>query len=1001
MKSLHSALADFTFEQLPPAWTTVDLASFSRGKSLWDYQQAALQNALKALWKYYGEDVMESPAEIASLPLPRNDERKRRFFQWYMDNRIELDEALNLGKKRDNTTMLAPFYPVEDNKISYHHLINRMGFWMATGSGKTLVIVKILELLYTLMQRREIPGHDVMVLTHREDLLQQLRDHVNDFNAGGRTPHIRLRELREYPEVKRGMGSLFADELTVFYYRSDNLSDEQKERIIDFRNYDNNGKWYVLLDEAHKGDREDSKRQHIYSILSRNGFLFNFSATFTDSRDIRSTAYEFNLASFIERGYGKHISLLKQENRAFRDKEDYTNEEKQRIVLQSLLMLAYVAKSRENLCTVANAPLFHRPLLLALVNSVNTEESDLKLFFRELERIAKGEITAQAFTAAKQVLRAELATFPQWLYESERFDLCAEIFDSLKKEDILRHVFNADEQGDIEVLIRPSNDKEMAFKLKTSDSPFALIKIGQTAEWLKVFLAGYEIVKGFEDESFFSRLNDADSEINLLMGSRSFYEGWDSNRPNVITFINIGVGTDARKFILQSVGRGVRIEPLPNRRRRLENLCNVGEADKTLYQQAKPYLSAVQSLFIFGTKREALAAVFDGLAQERMREEGIELALDVNESALCGYPLLIPVYRRLDGTLLVQQRNPRKFELQVAEQQQLRHYVDYLGDDRLLLARHGLMPQQIALLQQTLATPETYFNPHTTRRYGSYEIMLPRLAQYFAVIPNEVQGFKPLEEEIRHFKHIRVHLKDLEELRRKIDAVRRYKNPRAEKEELKNRLREKAIDIDEYTQAVEELAKTEQVKTFEHNGHRLHIKNIAAHYYLPLLHSDDDKIDYISRIITTPSEIRFVKQLEEYLKESPNLFEPYDWWLFSRAEETMDKIIIPYYDPIQNKIRDFHPDFIFWLVKGTEYTILFVDPKGMTVADYQHKIDGYKTLFRNAQGDNYRIFTYDTYQVKVALALYTDDANLSPLEYMEYWYDNPKTMLGSLMKNIR
>jgi type III restriction enzyme len=30
------------------------------------------------------------------------------------------------------------------------------------------------------------------------------------------------------------------------------------------------------------------------------------------------------------------------------------------------------------------------------------------------------------------------------------------------------------------------------------------------------------------------------------MGSRSFYEGWDSNRPNVANFINIGVGTDAR-----------------------------------------------------------------------------------------------------------------------------------------------------------------------------------------------------------------------------------------------------------------------------------------------------------------------------------------------------------------------------------------------------------------------------------------------------------------------
>jgi type III restriction enzyme len=152
------------------------------------------------------------------------------------------------------------------------------------------------------------------------------------------------------------------------------------------------------------------------------------------------------------------------------------------------------------------------------------------------------------------------------------------------------------------VLVRPSNDKELAFKLKTAAAPFALIKIGQTTEWLKDFLAGYEIVKGFEDESFFARLNEEDSEINLLMGSRSFYEGWDSNRPNVITFINIGTGSEARKFVLQSVGRGVRIEPMKGKRKRLENLYNAKEVDEMLFGQAKPFLSAVQSLFIFGTK---------------------------------------------------------------------------------------------------------------------------------------------------------------------------------------------------------------------------------------------------------------------------------------------------------------------------------------------------------------------------------------------------------------
>jgi hypothetical protein len=333
MRKLETLLNDIPFESLPPGWITFNLEAFSRSKKMWDYQQRALQNALKALWKYYEDFGEAAPSEVAGA----NAWRKERFMAWYQENDIPLDPDLPLGRKRDNAALLGDYFPVVfsplsggsqrgvrgEGSIPYHHFINRMGFWMATGSGKTLVIVKLIELLAGLMKSGCIPVRDVLMLTHREDLLQQLREHVNNYNAAGGSLYISLKELKEYPQVKRGLPSLLShQEITVFYYRSDNLSDEQKERIIDFRNYDNNGQWYVLLDEAHKGDKEDSKRQHIYSILSRDGFLFNFSATFTDPRDILATAAEFNLSSFIEAGYGKHISILKQENRAFRKQED-------------------------------------------------------------------------------------------------------------------------------------------------------------------------------------------------------------------------------------------------------------------------------------------------------------------------------------------------------------------------------------------------------------------------------------------------------------------------------------------------------------------------------------------------------------------------------------------------------------------------------------------------------------------------------------------------------
>ena len=236
---------EIRLDSLPLNWSSFDLVSFSTSKQLYDYQQKAMENAIKVLWKYY-EDFADYHQ---SEPLEVNLERKRKFFQWYQDN--GLTEALDIRVnriRRDIARLLEGYYEIEDGKIRYEHFINRMNFWMATGSGKTLVIVKLFEVLRELIQRGEIPSHDILVLTHRDDLIEQLKRHVNEFNAAHGDLFIRLRELKEYAEVKRETPSLFKEhEVTVFYYRSDNLSDEQKEKIVDFRNYDDEGKWYLSL----------------------------------------------------------------------------------------------------------------------------------------------------------------------------------------------------------------------------------------------------------------------------------------------------------------------------------------------------------------------------------------------------------------------------------------------------------------------------------------------------------------------------------------------------------------------------------------------------------------------------------------------------------------------------------------------------------------------------------------------------------------------------------
>jgi type III restriction enzyme len=663
---LQHMVEDIPDSSLPQAWADHDLEFFSHAKRLYEYQQQALRNALKALWKYYWG--VESPLTPALSPLLKGGEGEgsggihttrplnQKFWQWYLDNGLSEDLTIQLKLlKPELADLLREYYAdyidARTGKVAYEAFINRMGFWMATGSGKTLVIVKLIELLARLRRLGEVPPCDILFLTHRDDLIEQLKRHVDEFNASHSDTPIVLYELKEYAAVKRERRSLFQEgEIPVFYYRSDNLSDEQKEKIVDFRNYDNDGRWFILLDEAHKGDREDSKRQHIYSILSRNGFLFNFSATFTDPRDIATTVYNFNLSEYIRRGYGKHLLVLHQELRAFKDKEDYSPDEKRKLVLKALILLAYVRKAYEQKVISAGSGLYHRPLMLVLVNSVNTEDADLELFFRELEQIARQGIGEALWDTAKDELWRELGQSPTFLFEDDPIRVDPAIWDSLAPNDLCRYVFNADSWGEIEVLVRPSNRQEMAFKLKAANRPFALIKIGDISAWLKEKLSGYAIAERFDDESLFARLNADDSDINILMGSRSFYEGWDSNRPNVICYINIGTGTDAQKFILQSVGRGVRIEPIKNKRKRLLPLYNAGEVEQNLFQRLKDAVQPLETLFIFGTNRTALQTVLENLQKERTTGQWQTLdVFDVNPEAkrcACSFPSTSPPARR-------------------------------------------------------------------------------------------------------------------------------------------------------------------------------------------------------------------------------------------------------------------------------------------------------------------------------------------------------------------
>ena len=976
---LQNIVNDIPFEDLPATWQGFDFVRFSKDKTLFVFQRNALENAVKALYLYFKVKNAD----------------KQALFKHYELNGFVENFDYDLKKKQDSKALkyLLEYpadYPVVNNRISFAHFINRMSFWMATGSGKTLVIVKLAEILGKLIAEKELPEGDILFLTYRDDLLHQFKKHVEEFNRFSSTK-INLKNLREYEKVKRESILPFTkNEVTVFYYRSDLISDESKEKTVSYKDYDNNGGWYILLDEAHKGDKDDSKRQIIYSILSRNRFLFNFSATFTDPRDFATCVFKFNLSEFVEQGYGKHIYVSKSDVSAFKGKDDFSAHEKQKMVLKALLLLSYINKQVQEIRKINNT-LYHRPLLLTLVNSVNEEESDLELFFRELEKVARKEIKEGLLEQAKdELIREFIKDNPVFEFEGVKFQLKESSISELGYEDILRYVFNAEKPGQIEVLKISSNKNELIFKLTTTDRPFALIKIGDISEWLKNKLKGYIISQSFDNESYFMRINQDDSDVNILMGSRSFYEGWDSNRPNVILFINIGVGNEAKKFVLQSIGRGVRIEPIKGKRKRLENLINESIADKQLenlfntiqlnkevFSKIKEYNSAVETLFVFGTKAENLKEIINLLREEKQDKDLgdlIEINPKVNECIL-----LVPVYKTTEKIIAEEKEIP-KFIINEQDFTFVKRFYEYIGD-KIALVKYDC---QIATLKKVKESLEdknkSRYYIHEGLFLGRPELILGKIFDYFEIKSMKFEKFKELEEEIVHFKRIRFSDGEkYEEIRNKIEKIKRYPEEQKRLDEQYGK-----ISREEFERRSDLL---KQAGNFEMKGKKINIKYIANHYYIPVILSEQEKIDYINHIINVPSEVKFIEELEEYLKKSDNMFKQFDWWMFSKIDERVDKVFIPYYNPKDNRIAEFKPDFIFWMRKGNRYWIIFIDPKGTEHREAYTKIDGFSRIFEDAEKQSKK-FSYDGLTIEVKLFLKAEETANVPEKYRAYWFSN-------------
>ncbi|GAA9096170.1 DEAD/DEAH box helicase family protein [Helicobacter pylori] len=925
----------------------LDFKSFDSNKELLDYQQQALINAFRMLVAYF-RDFKGS---------------KKEFYAFYQEH-YSFANCDFTHKKLNH--LLKSHFKVENKCVSFENFINRLAFYMATGSGKTIVIIKLVELLSVAMGMGLIPKKNIMFFSANENLIKQFEKEIEKYNRGKDfSKQIDFKNLKSitHQDFHRAPKGFF-EKIALFYYRADLMSDEEsKENLLNYKDYWDNGENYVILDEAHKGNKSESKRQAIFSLLSLKGFLFNFSATFTEESDLITAVYNLSVGEWVKLGYGKESVLLKKNNlNAFKDLKDLNDREKEIALLKALLLLGMQKRYKTE-------GYFHDPLMLVFTHSVNVKNSDAEIFFKTLARVIEND-DGNDFSKAKEDLLEEIKN-PEFLFSDDKDkDYKVKVFkESLKSMDfkgLKEEVFYAS-NGHIEVIINPKNNQEIAFKLNTSDKVFCLIRIGDITEWICEKLKSVKVVSknlSFKEESYFSQIDK--SSINILVGSRTFETGWDSTRPSVILFLNIGLDDDAKKLVKQSFGRGVRIESLKNQRQRLAYL----EIDEAIKENLKPNAAMLETLFVIPTNHASLEAILKIQKESENRGENRGSWREITlEKTPIQHDLFVPCYRKEPTSILKIPENA-SFKMSEKNFKDLKEYFNLMSEKHFILKHEIYDPKDYATLKDMIQ--KAHFKKVSTWHYKDLDYMIAEIKG--KLYPNQKvpkDEFNALDNErIVHFKKIKVKADKQEALIKTIQEVKEHAP--LDKETLRIKIAQGDIDLDD-------IEKHKQDKTFKVDGAEL--LKLKEHYYTPLIKAKD--CDWLKHVVKVESEIDFLKELQE-TETTKTLQENYDFWAFSKIDEHLDNVFIPYINNVAE--RRFFPDFIFWLQKGDTQIICFIDPKGTKIAEYQHKADWYKKLFKD------KIFNPKNnphFKVKVVLKFYGDKDGVAD-GYRDYWIQKGK-----------
>jgi hypothetical protein len=511
---------------------------------------------------------------------------------------------------------------------------NKLAYWMATGSGKTY----IMHINY--MQYLEHFGSDsfdnAILIAPTQQVAEQ---HLGELESNG-VPHSRLSENSE-PDVP-------AIQVTDINKLK---RGESGPKTVDIEEFGTNN--LILVDEGHKGlgamggsssawvDRRD--------YLTRDGFAFEYSATFASSLSnakgyqeySRSIIFDYPYGRFHEDRYGKDYNIVNVSPDG--ESAEYIEEEQKKWLLSNLLSYYEKVRIYEENSALSRENNIEKPLSVFVGNSVNAVgrggKSDVQTiveFLGELIQNDNGWVTS----VLKNMIRED-DIFSEGGLFGDRFGYLRSKPESAINmySDLVSRLFESDNPSRLSVVrLKNLDDEELALTTDATDSYFGVITVGDTKDFYELIENADNSLETVENEvhssSLFEMIDKPNSPVNFLIGAKKFAEGWDSVRPSTMGLLNIG--RSEGPMVVQMFGRGVRVEGKSNDGKRAD--------PKKLSQKDKLPLDRLETLDVFGVRAEYIESFREHLKSERVDVESTQtISVDVSNNEP-ETSLLVPEY---------------------------------------------------------------------------------------------------------------------------------------------------------------------------------------------------------------------------------------------------------------------------------------------------------------------------------------------------------------------